>query len=169
MAVRDQGGYALVEVVFAAAVISVGVAGLLGAMGVFARFAAHPDGAVRSAATLLAEQTLRLAQDAYKYGSPDLPRDTEWQARVAIAGPDAMPTNVPVTVRTHVEGSPESAAIDVAVSYPGDPKSTNRSATVSLRGTLAVLAPVPGTSITRPGLVPGPPVGRSGLASHPSR
>jgi Tfp pilus assembly protein PilV len=156
MALRKQAGYALVEVAFAAAVISIGVGGVLGAMGVFARFAAHPDGPVRSAAALLAEQTLRVAQDAYKYGSPDLPSDTVWQTNVTVAGADATPTSVPVTVRTHVEGSAAGAAIEVAVSYPGDGGRANRSATFSLRGNLAVLAPIPGSSITRPGFVPDP-------------
>lgn len=152
----DQRGFSIIEAVVAAAVIAVGVGGLAGAMGTFARYAAHPEGARRGAAALLAEQTLRIAQDTYKYGAPDLPSDKTWQAHITLALPQATPVCVPVTVHSLVEPSAGAAAIEITVTYPPDTTRPHDLGIVRVRGDLAVLSTLPGSSTIRPGLVPDP-------------
>lgn len=139
-----QSGFSLIEAVIAAAIAAVAAGAWLSAVNAFGRFAAHQASPARSAALLLAEQTLRVAQDAWKYGSPGNAPSGTWTA----AGP--------FTVQTVLAGGAVSSDITVNVSYTPDPLRSADTGSVTLHGTLSVKAPLPGTRIVRPALIPQP-------------
>ena len=138
-----QSGFSLIEAVIAAAIAAVAAGAWLSAVNAFGRFAAHQASPARSAALLLAEQTLRVAQDAWKYGSPG-------------NAPSGTMEGGSFTVQTAVAGGAVSSDITVNVSYTPDPRRPDESGMVTLHGTLSVKAPLPGTRIVRPALIPQP-------------
>jgi prepilin-type N-terminal cleavage/methylation domain-containing protein len=138
-----QSGFSLIEAVIAAAIAAVAAGAWLSATNAFGRFAANQASPARSAALLLAEQTLRVAQDAWKYGSPGNAPSGTWTAGS-------------FTVQTVVSGGAVSSDITVQVSYTPDPLRPADSGMVTLHGTLSVKAPLPGTRIVRPALIPQP-------------
>lgn len=138
------------------AVVAIATGAWLSASGAFGRFSTHQASPVRSAAQVLAEQTLRVAQDAWKYGSPgSLPSGT-WPTSVPLNAPDAAPSSAPVTVIANVTSSAQTANISVTVQYTPDPQHPGDSGTVTLNGTLLVKAPAPGATLVQPALVPQP-------------
>jgi hypothetical protein len=146
----------LLEAIVALAIVAVAAGAWLSAGGAFARFSTHQASPVRAAAQLLAEQTLHVAQDAWKYGSLGSFPSGTWQTTVAPNAPDAAPASAPVTVETTVASSGQTANIAVTVQYTPDPKHPGDSGTVSLNGTLMVKAPAPGATLVRPALIPQP-------------
>jgi prepilin-type N-terminal cleavage/methylation domain-containing protein len=139
-----QSGFSLIEAVIAAAIAAVAAGAWLSATSAFGRFAAHQASPARSAALLLAEQTLRVAQDAWKYGSPGNAPSGAWT------------TTGPFTVQTTVSGGAVSGDITVTVSYTPDPLRRSDAGAVTLHGTLSVKAPLPGTRIVRAAPIPRP-------------
>jgi hypothetical protein len=146
----------LLEAMLAVAIVAVATGAWLSASGAFARFSTHQVSPVRAAADLLAEQTLRVAQDAWKYGSPGTAPSGTWQTAVPLNAPDAAPTSAPVAVTASIVSSGETADITVTVQYTPDPARPDDPGTVSLNGTLAVKAPTPGTHLVQPALIPQP-------------
>ena len=91
------------ETTITVAILAVAVGGLIAAVGVVGGFSTHQSGPVRTAAILRADQVLRIAQDAWKYGSPGASPSGTWQTTVSLAAPNAGPTTVPVTVTSSVD------------------------------------------------------------------
>jgi type II secretory pathway pseudopilin PulG len=147
----------LIESVVAAAVLAIATIAFLCAIGEFGRFTSHQAGAVRSAATALAEQTLRVAQDAWKYGSPGSGPAGTFQTSVPLNVPGGAPASAPVSVTTNVgSGGAGSAQIDVTVLYTPDPDHMQDSGSVSLSGEAQVKAPLPGSTVAPAALIPQP-------------
>lgn len=138
----------LLEAILAVAIVAVAAGAWLSASSAFARFSTHQASPVRSAAQTLAEQTLRVAQDAWKYGSPGTAPSGSWQTAVALNAPGAPPTSAPVTVTANLASSGETADITVTVKYAGG--------AVALNGVLSVKAPAPGATLLQPALIPQP-------------
>lgn len=148
---RRQSGITLVETAVAAGIIAIALGGTLFALAQFGRYVRQQGGPARTAALVAAQQTLRVAQDAWKYGSPgSAPSGTQ-----TIALPINEAAVAPATITTTVAGSATSAQITVTVRYTPEP-GRNDSGVVTLSGQLAVKAPLPGSHIDRPGLVPLP-------------
>lgn len=155
MGVRAQQGFTLIESVVAAAVAAVAICALFGAIGEFGRFASHQAGPVRSAATLLAERTLRVAQDAWKYGSPGSAPAGAALSTIPLNAPNGART-APVSVTTSVTGSVGSAQISVTVLYTPDPDHPQDPGSVTVSGEARVKAPLPGSTVAPASLVPQP-------------
>lgn len=146
----------LLEAVLAAAIVAFATGAWLSASSAFARFSTHQASPVRSAAQALAQQTLRVAQDAWKYGSPGTVPSGSWQTGVALNAPGAAAAAAPVTVSASVASSGQTADITVTVRYTPDPQHRGDSGVVSLNGSLSVKAPPPGARLLQPGLIPEP-------------
>ena len=157
MRANTQAGVTLIETAVAVAVIAIGIGGLLFALSSFARFTAHQAGPVRTAATALADQTLRIAENAWKYGSPgEAPSGIATKAlTVARAGAD--PETVPVSVATDLANvSTTGAQITVTVQYTPDPGHPSDNGRISVTGEVDVKAPAPGSQVTAPSMIPQP-------------
>lgn len=140
---RSQSGFSLIETLVATAIVTLVVGSALFALATFGKYAAHQGGKARTAALSLAQQTLRDAQNAWKYGSPGVaPSGTQIAASVG-------------TVTTTVAASASIAQITVRVTYTPD-ASYQDSGVVVLSGELQAKSPLPGAQIDRPGLVPQP-------------
>lgn len=153
---RSQAGFALLEVVIAVGLTAVATGALLLAIVTFSRFGSHAAGPNRSAAIEAAEQMLRVAEDAWKYGSPGTAPAGTVQIMAPLTPPGAAPTTIPLTISTTLSGAGATGAgLTVTVSYPPDP---NRSdpGIVTMSGRLAIEAPLPGSHVPRGGLVPMP-------------
>lgn len=149
---RGQSGITLVETAIAAAIVAVAVCGALFAMASLGKYARRQGGPARMAALVTAQQTLRIAQDAWKYGSPgSAPAGSE-----TIALPINAATSAPATITTALASSGTSAQITVTVRYTPEPGRSNDSGVVTVSGAVAVKAPLPGSHVDRPGLVPLP-------------
>jgi hypothetical protein len=134
----------LVETAIAAAIIAIAAGGALYAIGNFGKYLAQQSGPRHAAALVLAQQTLRVAQDAWKYGSPGgAPSGTQSLA-------------LPGSVTTSVSPSGSSAQITVTVQYTPDPAHRSDPGTVTIQGRADTKAPLPGSQIVRPGLIPLP-------------
>jgi prepilin-type N-terminal cleavage/methylation domain-containing protein len=156
MKMQRQRGFTLLESAIAAAIICLAAGALLSAMAEFGRFSSHQAGPVRAAATLLAEQTLRVAENAWKYGSPgDAPVGTI-ETTVPVLGPNGA-TSAPVSVQTQISSaSPASAQIVVTVLYTPEPDRVRDSGDVTLSGDLQMQSPLPGSTIAPASLIPQP-------------
>ncbi|HET9095491.1 MAG TPA: hypothetical protein VFN37_02420 [Candidatus Baltobacteraceae bacterium] len=151
MKARRQSGITLVETAVAAGIVAVALGGTLFALAQFGRYVRQQGGPARTAALVAAEQTLRVAQNAWKYGSPGTaPSGTQ-----TIALPITEAAAAPATITTTIAGSGTSAQITVTVRYTPEP-GRNDSGVVTMSGQLAVKAPLPGSHLERPGLVPMP-------------
>ncbi len=133
----------LVETALAAAILALAAGAALYAVARFAKYSAQQAPAQRTAAIAIAEQTLRVAQDAWKYGPPGN----------APAGTQRIP--LPGTLTTTLSSGEASAHITVTVQYTPDP-SRNDTGIVSVSGDVVEKAPLPGSQIDRPGLITGP-------------
>lgn len=142
----------LLEAAIAAALIGIAVGGALFAITAFGKHIAQQGGPARMAALVEAQQTLRIAQDAWKYGSPgDAPSGSQ-----TIQLPIGEAMTAPATLTTTVSGSGISAQITVTVTYTPEPGRTGDTGIVNLSGEVTEKAPLPGSQITRPGLIPLP-------------
>jgi prepilin-type N-terminal cleavage/methylation domain-containing protein len=151
-----ERGFTLIESTVAIAIVSVAIA-LPFAMSGFARFATHQAGPVRTAAMVLAEQTLRIAEDAWKYGSPGESPAGSMQTTVPLLIPNAAPTTAPVTLRTSVtETGSSSAQIAVTVLYTPDAGHMQDNGSVTLTGEIQVKSPLPASTIAPAGLIAQP-------------
>jgi len=154
---NGEQGFTLVEAVVAAAVVAVAAGGALYALGAFARFASHEGGPARSAATAVAEQTLRTAQDAWKYGSPGNAPAGSQTLNAAVAIPGGPPASVPIAVTTTISSASGSQAqISVTAVYPADAGRPGETGSVTMNGSVVVKAPVPGTQLADPQAIPAP-------------
>ena len=141
----------------AAAIVAIAIGGFALSMSAFGRFASSQAGPVRTAATLLASQTLRVAQNAWKYGSPGAVPSGTWQSSVPIAIPGARSTSAPVAITAAISNPGSGGAqISVTVSYTPDPGRHGDSGHVTLTGPLVVRAPLPGSTIAPAPLVAQP-------------
>jgi hypothetical protein len=147
----------LIEVLVAIAVVAVALGAAIGAIGAFGRATTHQAGPIRSAAMLLAEQTLRVAQDAWKYGSPGTSPSGSWSTTVPLNLPNGVSTTAPVTVTTTTSDTgAQSALVTVNVRYTPDPYHQDDPGAVSMTGQAQVRSPVPGATVVNPSLVPKP-------------
>lgn len=154
---RQQRGFTLLESTIAVAIIAVAASALLFAMGETGRFSSHQAGPVRSAATVLAEQTLRVAQDAWKYGTPGTSPAGSVQTSVPILIPNNTATTAPVSLRTVITSSGADAAqIAVTVSYTPDPDHPRDPGSVTLNGNVQVKSPLPASTVAPAALIPQP-------------
>lgn len=144
MKLRFQSGVTLLEIAVCAAIVTIAVGAALFAVASFGRHIAQPGGSARMAALLAAQQTLRVAQDAWKYGSPG----------EAPSGSQSIA--LPATVTTALDASTSPTRITVTVRYTPEPGRNGDSGVVELTGELSEKAPLPGSRVDRPGLVPLP-------------
>jgi type II secretory pathway pseudopilin PulG len=153
---KRERGFALLETVAVVGIVAIGAAALVLAISGAAKFSAHASGPNRTAALEYARQMLRVAQDAWKYGSPGSAPNGSADVTVPVAGPDAIATTMPARVTaTVVPDSETGASISIAVSYTPDP-GRNDSGSVTLSGRLRAIAPLPGTQVVQPGYVAQP-------------
>lgn len=146
-----QSGLTLLETAIAAAIIAVATAGALFAIAAFGKFTRQQGGPARTAALALAQQTLHIAQNAWKYGSPgSAPSGSQ-----TIALPLDSATTAPASITTSLVSGGTSAQITVTIRYTPEP-GRNDPGVVSVSGDLSVKAPLPGSQVTRPGFVPLP-------------
>lgn len=143
---HGQQGFSLIEAMVATAVVAVSVGAMLFALGAFAKFGAHQAGPNREAATLYAQQTLRIAQDVWKYGPQN----------GVPSGTTRITTPISATVTAALTGiDQDSATMTVTVAYTPDPNHGDPGI-VSMNGVLEAQAPIPGSRLVRPGLIPLP-------------
>lgn len=148
---RAQSGITLIETALAAAIIVVAVGGALFAIASFGKHLREQGGPEHVAALIAAQQTLRIAQDAWKYGSPgSAPAGSQ-----SVSLPLNKATAQPATITTTIVPNGASAQITVTVQYTPEP-GRHDSGIVTVRGQLVAKAPLPGSQIDRPGLVPLP-------------
>ncbi len=158
MKMRRQAGFTLIESLAAAAIVTLAVVAFAGALGGFGRYASHQASPVRTAASALAEQTLRVAADAWKYGSPGTAPAGSFATSVPVVTPDGGPTGEPVGVTVTSGASARSAQVGVTVRYTPDPSHPGDTGVVSLSGAAPVRAPLPGSAVA-PGRLIAQPTG----------
>jgi len=154
---RAQAGFALIEVLAVIGIVAVCAGTLILAVSGFAKFGSHAVGPTREAATLFAEQTLRVAEDVWKYGAPGSAPSGSSQIALPVAVPSSTPTTIPATVFSTLSNTGTAGAtITVTVVYTPDPQHSGDPGTETLSGNLNVKAPLPGAQVERPGLIPMP-------------
>ena len=149
-------GFTLLETLVAVTLAGLAIGGAVIAMGTFARFTTHQAGPVRAAAMMLAEQTLRVALDAWKYGSPGSAPSGSWQTVIPLNAPSGASTSAPVTVFADATAGSQTAELTVTVRYTPDPQHPDDDGTVSMSSALGVKAPPPGATVLNPSLIPRP-------------
>jgi prepilin-type N-terminal cleavage/methylation domain-containing protein len=155
--VHRQRGFTLLETTVAVAIICVAAGALLGAIGEFGRFATNQSGPVRASATMLAEQTLRVAENTWKYGSPGTSPSGSLQTTVPVLMPNGMATTAPVALQTRISSADAtSAQIDVTVSYTPDADHAHDPGSVTLHGDVQVRSPRPASTVAPAPLIPQP-------------
>lgn len=151
MRTRTQSGITLVETAVAAGIVAIALGGAFFALAQFGKYIRQQGGPARTAALALAQQTLHIAQNAWKYGSPgSAPSGTQ-----TLALPYDKAASAAATVTSTIAGSGTSAQITVTVRYTPEPGRRD-SGVVTMSGVVAVKAPQPGSQVDRPGLVPLP-------------
>jgi prepilin-type N-terminal cleavage/methylation domain-containing protein len=141
-----QRGFSLIEAMVATAIVATAAGSMLFALNAFAKFSAHQAGPNREAAMLYAQQSLRVAEDVWKYGAQ----------RGVPSGTQQIADPISATVTTSITPiDAASASITVTVAYTPDPNHADPGS-VSMSGILEVKAPVPGSRIVRPGLIASP-------------
>lgn len=104
------------------------------------------------AALSIAQQELRIAQNAWKYGSPGAaPSGSQ-----TIALPLSAATTAPATITTTVSAGGTTAQLTVSVRYTPEPDRSGDPGVVSVSGEVAEKAPLPGSQVDKPGLIPMP-------------
>lgn len=142
---RSERGFTLLEALVACAVLAIGAFGMLGAWNSVARSTRAQAGPNETAALEFARRTLRIAEDAWKYGAPG----------AAPAGTWTVTAPAPMTVSTTLTPDAGGASVAVTVAYTPDP-GRNEPATVTVLGEATVLAPLPGSQVAEPGAIPQP-------------
>jgi type II secretory pathway pseudopilin PulG len=149
--VKSQRGFALLEAIAVVAIASLCTGALFMAITAAVRLEVPPD-RNRAAATLLAAQTLRIAEDAWKYGTAGAPSGSA-PAFMRVQGSSE---GVPVTISSAISSqNGDGAAITITVTYPPGQDGADSGA-VTIGGALRVKAPLPGAQVERPGLIPRP-------------
>ena len=153
---RAEQGFTLTETLVAAGICTAGILALCASVTAFAKFGAHAAGPLRTAATSVAEQTLRSAQDAWKYGSPGTAPSGDWNTSMPVELPGVGPTSAPVGIAAQLGADQSGATIlTVTVTYTPDPERPD-SGSLTVSGPLTVKAPLPGSRVVRPGIVAAP-------------
>jgi type II secretory pathway pseudopilin PulG len=144
--VKAQAGFALIEAIAVIAIAAACAGALILALSSVPKSGSHATGRNRVAASLFAEQILRVAEDAWKYGSHgDAPSGT---FETSIPNPVSV-------VSTITRNDSSGADISVTVSYTPDP-GHDESGSVTLRGKLRAKAPLPGARVEQSGLISAP-------------
>ena len=143
---KAQRGFALIEAVVVIGIVAACAGALLLALANAAKSGARAAGPNHVAALRLAAQTLRVAANAWKYGSlGDAPSGTEV-------------TSVPVSlqiVSSVSQTGASSAVMTVTVSYTPDPGRAEPGS-ITMSGTLRAKAPLPGARVEQDGLISDP-------------
>lgn len=138
-------------------IIAVCAGTLVLAISGFVKFGSHAVGRNRAAALLFAEQTVRVAENAWKYGTPGSAPSGSAQVALPVAIPSSIPTTIPATVTSTLSSAASTGAtITVTVLYTPGPEHSGDSGNVTLTGALTVKAPLPGAQVERPGFVAQP-------------
>jgi type II secretory pathway pseudopilin PulG len=158
----SEQGFALLEAIVSVALVALVLGALLFGAANFGRFGSHPSGTRREAAERLAAQTLRAAQDAWKYpdaGAAGLPAPSgTWSTAMPVRAPGGETIAVPVTIQvttaiaaTAAPNDPtsERARTSVTVTYPPD-YSRDDPGVAGVAADLAVKSPYPGEILTVP-------------------
>lgn len=154
---KSQAGFALIEVLAVIGIAAIGAGTLILAISGFAKFGSHSVGRNRAAALVFAEQTLRVAEDTWKYGTPGAAPSGSAQVTLPVAVPSSAPTTIPATITSTLsDATSTGATLTVTVLYTPDPEHPGDSGIITLNGTLNVKAPLPGAQVERPGFVPLP-------------
>lgn len=142
---KPQRGFALLESIAVLAIVALGGGVLVLAASASAKLNAAPE-RNRAAAALLAAQTLRVAENVWKYGSPgEAPAGS---ATAAMKLPGSNET-VPVTISSAITSrAANGATLTITVSYP--------SGAVTISEAVRVKAPLPGAQVEQPELIPQP-------------
>ena len=152
MNLRAQSGITLVETAVAAAVLAIAAGAAAYSVMMFGRVTAQQGGPSRMAALIIAQQELRIAQNAWKYGSPGIaPSGSETIALAVSAS-----TTARATMTTTISGGGTSAQLTVTVQYTPEPDRNGDTGVVSVTGEVAEKAPLPGSQVNKPGLIPMP-------------
>jgi type II secretory pathway pseudopilin PulG len=148
--VKPQRGFALLEAIAVVAIVSLCAGALLTAILASAALGLAP-GRNRTAAALLAAQIVRGAENAWKYGTPGDAPSGSVATSMLVPGTGAVPVTVSSAISSQTS---DGAAISVTVSYP--PQRAGDSVAITVTGALHVKAPLPGSQVERPGLIPQP-------------
>ena len=149
---KPQLGFALLEAIAVVAIASLCTGALFVAVSAAVSLEA-PPGRNRAAATALAAQTLRVAEDAWKYGALESTPNGSAPALMHVQGSSET---VPVTISSAISSqTADGAAITITVTYPPG-QDGGDSGAVTIGGALRVKAPLPGAQVERPGLIPRP-------------
>ncbi len=142
-------GFTLLETIVGCAIIAIASAALLFAIGGAARFSGESaSGPAHTAAQTLAQSTMHDLQTSWKYGSPG-----SINGGFATSLP-VPPGTSPATVRVSSSAG-GLTTITVTVVYTPDPNHQD-SGTVSIAAPATVRGPLPGSQVSRPGLIPDP-------------
>lgn len=147
---KPQRGFVLLEAIAVVAIVSLCAGALLMAILASAASGLAP-GRNRTAAALVAAQTLRGAENAWKYGTPGDAPSGSASASMPVPGSTAVPVTISSTIASETA---DGAAIAITVSYP--PEQPGDSGSITVTGALRVKAPLPGSRVERPGLIPQP-------------
>lgn len=147
---KPQRGFVLLEAIATVAIVALCAGALLASLSASAASGWTPQ-RNRAAAALLAAQLLRTAENAWKYGTPGDAPSGSIAASMPVAGSDAVPVTISSAITSQTA---DGAALSITVSYPSDRAGDSGSITVT--GALRVKAPLPGSQLERPGLVPQP-------------
>lgn len=143
-----QAGFTLLETLLATAILAAAAVGLFGALAAIGRAGAHAAGPRRQAATNFAEQTMRTAADAWKYGSAGAAPSGTFATSLPLPLPSSTPTTMPVQVSAVLSSvTATSATIDITVQYTPDPESGD-SGSISLESRVLQKAPAPGSLVS---------------------
>lgn len=153
---KGQRGFALIEAVVVVGIAAMCAGTLVLALAGAAKFGARAGGPHRTAALLFARQTLRIAQDAWKYGPPGSAPAGTAGVSIPVAGPEATATTMPARISATIgDAGGTGASLSITVSYPPDSGHAD-TGSVTLSGPLRAIAPLPGSQVERPGLIAQP-------------
>ncbi|HET7814035.1 MAG TPA: hypothetical protein VFL13_06650 [Candidatus Baltobacteraceae bacterium] len=139
-------GFTLVEAAVAVGIAALAAVLLAPVVSVAARASSRANDPVHAALSTYASGLVRDAAQAWKYGAPANAVSQTYTATIS-AGAAASP--LPVSV-TETIAAVDAASSQVTVTV------TSGSVTASASAQVAASAPLPGSQIARPGLVPMP-------------
>jgi type II secretory pathway pseudopilin PulG len=141
----QQRGFTLVETILAAGLVAVALIALFSVLAGASRFAASSGGPNRQTALHVAAETIRLAQNAWKYAPQDAPSGT-LATSAPVPVPSGDPTTIPLTVQAILARTGDSAKLRVVVTYPQDGFRSQTGRVVE-DAVLQVAAPLPQSTI----------------------